>query len=81
MSALCYVCGSAELAEGYDPHNATCPDHVAARDHGISMQTNTMVCGCGWQILGYYPPLERDRLCRIHWQSACSGAVLPGGTT
>ena len=75
MSRHCYVCGSEKLIDGFDPANAVCEAHRGARDHVISMQTNKIVCGCGWQVLGRYSVEDKDRLCEIHWRSVTEVAA------
>lgn len=78
----CYVCGSAELAEGADPRNPTCAAHVAARSHVVSRTigpdgSRVATCRCGWRASrprsGNYVSL--DLLTKAHWRSACGGAA------
>lgn len=72
----CYVCGSDALAEGHDPRNPVCEQHLGARDHVISMRTNEAVCSCGFEILiSHRQPAARDQACRDHWKRVCAGGV------
>ena len=73
-AALCYVCGSPELAAGADLRSPTCEADVNARQHVVSMQRaqdgdSLAVCPCGWQNKaprgGRYA--DQDAAVRAHW--------------
>ena len=64
----CYVCGSHDLPEGYDIRNPVCDRHRGARAHVISMQSDAIVCGCGWAApIPMHSYSDRERACRAHW--------------
>lgn len=77
----CYVCGSAELAEGVDLRSPTCERCLPARDHVISMQraaNRDLVakCSCGRQFRTKpHFGAQRDAWCRQHWQDAIAQAA------
>ena len=79
--ATCYVCGSAELAEGANPNSPTCTVCLPARDHVVSMQRGRgrnwkprAVCPCGWDETFLYFD-QREAAVKAHWLAAIAGEL------
>lgn len=76
--ALCYVCGeSADENPAVDLRSPRCVYCEPAGDHVISMQTDRMVCQCGWEVeMPYSRALDRDEVCKAHWRARILEAQL-----
>lgn len=69
--ADCYVCGnSADANPDLDRRSPRCVDCEPAADHVISMQTDRMVCQCGWTVeMPYTRSAARQEVCQAHWRA------------
>lgn len=69
--AICYVCGqSADENPNVDQRSPRCTECEPAGDHVISMQTDRMVCQCGWTVeIPYTRSAARQEVCNAHWRA------------